>query len=168
MKRFIALSAFVLVAGCSQEPAPTANEKVSDDDAFAIAMAAADAAAAENDATGGPAPKTETVVALSDADKGRVCRAAIASLMGRDPSIIRVISASGGIHRVRYTRDDGTVWTNECRVGNGTAEWRAFDNGQPGRWRNEDTIRFTLDGSTINIQSFMSGELVTNDTYEVK
>lgn len=165
MKRIIALTALTTIAGCSQEPAPTPSE-VSADEAFAVAMAAADVAAEENDAA--PAPKIETVVALSNADKGRVCRAAIASLMGRDPSIIRVISASGGIHRVRYTRDDGTVWTNECRVGNGTAEWRAFDNGQPGRWRNEDTIRFTLDGSTINIQSFMSGELVTNDTYEVQ
>lgn len=87
---------------------------------------------------------------------------------GRDPAIIRVISADQGIHRVRYTRDDGTVWTNECRVGDGTVEWRAVLDGQPGRWRTEDTIRFTVDGPTIHIQSFMYGEPVTDDTYQVE
>ena len=108
-------------------------------------------------------------VALSDADKGRVCRAAIASLNGRDPAIIRVILAQADINRVRYTRDDGTVWTNECRVAdNGTAEWRMVQNGQPGRWRNEDMIRYAVDGASINIQTFMGGEPITNDTYTVE
>jgi hypothetical protein len=105
---------------------------------------------------------------LTAEDKGRVCRAAIASLNGRDPAIIRVISTSDDIHRVRYTRDDGTVWTNECRVGEGTAEWRMVENGQPGRWRTEDTIRFTVDGSTISINTFMGGEPMTSDTYTVE
>ncbi len=107
-------------------------------------------------------------VSLSDADKGRVCRAIVASLNGRDPAIIEVISSEGFTYRVRYTRDDGTVWINECRVGAGTAEWRAIMDGQPGRWRDEDTIRFTVDGSTINVETFSMGEPMTNDTYTVE
>lgn len=120
-------------------------------------------------------PKTDanesksTSPVVGPAQKGRICRAAIASLNGRDPAIIRVLSASDGIYRVRYTRDDGTVWTNECRVAdNGFAEWRAVQNGQPGRWRDEDTIRYSVAGDSISIKTYMGGELVTDDTYEVK
>jgi hypothetical protein len=80
-----------------------------------------------------------------------------------------VVSNADGINRVRYTRDDGTVWTNDCRVSDdGSAEWRAVQNGQPGRWRDEDTTRYTVDGTSISIQTFMGGELVTDETYGVK
>nr|WP_315025435.1 hypothetical protein [Brevundimonas diminuta] len=157
MKRLAALSALTMLAACGDAD-QQARENLTESTAE-LQEATANARAL--------LPPEPTPVSLSDEDAGRVCRAAIASLNGRDPAIIRVISTNAGIHRVRYRRDDGTVWTNECRVGNGTAEWRAVMDGQPGRWRNEDTIRFTVDGSTINIQTFMGGEPVTNDTYEV-
>lgn len=162
MKKLLAAAALLSVAACGgqeepEQPQPPAHTGVE--------MAAFDGAPPNYTAMPAPAPAASS---LSVADEGRVCRAAIASLNGRDPAIIRVISTSGDIHRVRYTRDDGTVWTNECRIGDGTAEWRAVQDGQPGRWRDEDTIRFTVDGSTINIQTFMMGEPVTNDTYTVK
>jgi hypothetical protein len=161
MKRIIALAVLATLTACGN-PTDTSSAMTAEEAGNAPATDAAGATAASQ-----PAPVVEQA-SLSDADKGRVCRAAIASLNGRDPAIIRVISTKDDIHRVRYTRDDGTVWTNECRVGTGTAEWRMVQDGQPGRWRNEDTIRFTVDGSAINIQTFMGGEPVTNDTYEVE
>lgn len=142
-----------------------------DEAAVAAANDAAVYASANDIAADAEATATynrELLAALSNDDKGRVCRAAIASLNGRDPEIIRVISTDGDIHRVRYTRDDGTVWTNECRVGANTAEWRMVENGRPGRWRNEDTIRFNIDGPRISIQTFMMGDPMTSDTYEIR
>lgn len=120
---------------------------------------------AEKSATIEPAAPT---VVVADADKGRACRAIIASLNGRQPDIIRVISHEGDQYRVRYTRDDGTVWTNDCIVGNGNAQWRMVENGQPGRWRNEDTINFTVDGEKIDVQTYMNGEPVTSDSYTIR
>lgn len=105
---------------------------------------------------------------LSDDDKGRVCRAIIASLNGRDPNIIRVISSEGNTYRVRYTRDDGTVWTNDCGFGTGIAQWRMVEEDRVGRWRTEDTIQFSLSGQNISVKSFMDGELVTDDSYTVR
>lgn len=105
--------------------------------------------------------------ARTAADEGRICRAAVGSLNGRDPAIIKVISATNGLYRVRYTRDDATVWTNDCRFVNDLVEWRMVENGQPGRWRTEDTIRYTINGPTISINSFMGGELMTSDTYRI-
>jgi hypothetical protein len=156
MKRLIALAALPMLAACGEDP--TANTTYTPPEAEttpAVEEPLADA--------GDP-----TLVSLSDEDKGRVCRAAIASLNGRDPAIIRVISSDNGLYRVRYTRDDGTVWTNECSVAEGSAQWRMVENGQPGRWRYEDTVRFTVDGPTISINTFMNGEPMTSDTYEVE
>ncbi len=159
MKRLVALGALMVVAACDDgyEQAGRDLTQSTRELNEANEMAAAIRGDVE------PQP-----VSLSDADKGRVCRAIIASLNGRDPAIIEVISSQGFTHRVRYRRDDGTVWTNECRVGSGTAEWRAITDGQPGRWRDEDTIRFTVDGPTITVETFSMGELMTNDTYTVE
>lgn len=108
------------------------------------------------------------VSTISAADRGRICRAAIASIFGRDPSIIRVLGQADGIVRVRYSRpDDGTVWTNECRVNASTVDWRAVDNGRPGRWRTEDTLRFKQDGASITVEQFMNGEHINTKTHAV-
>lgn len=115
---------------------------------------------------GDPTSSTEVEsVGLSDADKGRVCRAAIASMHERDPATIRVVAVTDGIHRVSYLLEDGNDWTAECRVGNDTAEWRPVANGQPLAWQDRDTIRFTVKGSTINVRTFYRDEPVTSDTY---
>lgn len=164
MKKIIAISLVTLAAACGDADYEKAQQDVAD------STAELNGVVAETDAL--VAPATPIVqpepIELSDDDKGRVCRAAIASLNGRDPAVINVISYQGGIHRVRYTRDDGTVWTNECRVGDGTAESRIVENGQPGRWRTEETISFTVDGDTIGINTFMGGEPWSSDRYIVQ
>ncbi len=108
-----------------------------------------------------------TRVVLTEADMGRICRAAIASLNGRDPAVIKVTGSAGNLRRVRYTRDDGTTWTNECRFGGGGLDWRTVENGQPGRWRTEDEVRFSINGKDIAIDTFMGGEPVTSDFYTI-
>ncbi|MBI2260282.1 MAG: hypothetical protein HYU62_01255 [Caulobacterales bacterium] len=103
-------------------------------------------------------------VAMTAKDMGRVCRAAIATVMGRDPSIIRVTATNGNIVDVRYTRDDGTVWSNRCRVESGRVTWAAIENGQPGRWRTEDNITFSADGDQITVTESIMG----TETYTVR
>lgn len=168
MKRVLGIGVLALLAGCSAE-----DRAEREREAFIQArIESAAALAAEKAAADVAAKEASVVVAkaseeLTDAVKGKVCRAAIANVMGRDPSIIRVLSNSDGITRVRYTRDDGTVWTNECRVHPGNVEWRAIDGGRVGRWRTEDTIRYRVDGSRITIEQFMSGEHIDTRTYTV-
>ena len=153
MKR-LALIAAVAVASCGQSEAPASD-------------AAVPAVKATATASPAPAPVTPTPVvkALSDDDRGRVCKAAIAVLNGRDPSIMRVIKDEAGLTRVRYTRDDGTVWTNECRVEPDRVSWRIVDSGGPGRWRTEDTITYAIDGDTVSVRLSMDGEVVSEKEY---
>ena len=160
MKKITAVAVVLTLAACGERTSlDEANDQLADSTAE-LREVTANAALLT--------PSTQPV-SVDDADKGRICRAAIASLNGRDPAIIKVVSNADGINRVRYTRDDGTVWTNDCRVSDdGSAKWRAVQNGQPGRWRDEDTIRYAVAGPSISIQTFMGGELVTDDTYEVK
>lgn len=163
MKRLLALGALGMVSGCGEER-PAEPPYFPEYDAKGAAERAAEGARGEQE-TARSAPRP---VILTSADRGRACRAIIASLNGRDPAIIRVISTDGDIYRVRYTRDDGTVWTNECRVDDGTAKWRMIENGQPGRWRDEDTILFSVEGKSIRVKTFMNGDPITNDTYTVE
>lgn len=51
---------------------------------------------------------------ISASAMGRVCRATIAALIVRSPSIIKVTKIDGSIVHTRYTRGDGTVWKNQC------------------------------------------------------
>ncbi|MDO9607395.1 MAG: hypothetical protein Q7J26_02630 [Brevundimonas sp.] len=154
MRRLVALGSLGFLIGCG-------------DGDYDKAAADLSASTAEPNRVTAEAAKLHPVEELSGEDKGRVCRAVVASLNGRQPDIIRVISNEGDQYRVRYTRDDGTVWTNDCIVGNGTAQWRMVENGQPGRWRNEDTINFTVNGEKIDVQTFMNGEPITSDSYTV-
>lgn len=114
-----------------------------------------------------PAP-----VKLTEADEGRICRAAIAAINGRQPDIIKVVKRSGEIIRTRYTRDDGKVWTNECRVSGDKVEWRTFDvdgpGTGPGRWRDEDDVRFVVSGQSITITQHMDGDFVGKETFTVR
>lgn len=120
-----------------------------------------------------PPPQPEATprpVALTSTIRGRICRATIASIMGRDPNIIRVVSNSGEVVRVRYTRDDGTVWNQQCRVStDGQVTWAGIENGRVGRWRTEDAISYTVEApNRIRIRQSSMGELLDDSVYTVR
>lgn len=69
----------------------------------------------------------------------QVCKAAIATIMGRDPGIVRGYYEEGGVTYLAYQRpDDGKLWKYKCRLDGRTVLWGMAD----GRWRNH-----SLDGT---------------------
>lgn len=158
--RFGVLVSALALAACS--PASDPQQPV--DPVVAANEASADAMAAARAADSTKAQPEVAPVAMTAKDMGRVCRAAIGTVMGRDPSIIRVTATNGNIVDVRYTRDDGTVWSNRCRVESGRVTWAAIENGQPGRWRTEDNISFSADGDQITVTESIMG----TETYTVR
>ncbi|WP_156402422.1 hypothetical protein [Caulobacter sp. Root1472] len=116
-----------------------------------------------------------STAAAKQAGVGRICRAAIATVMGRDPSTIKAAPApdattdQGMTVRTRYTRaSDGTVWRNECSVAGNRVLWAAVDaDGSVGRKRLEDQIYFRAEGHNITIQLEMDGQRVSEKTYLV-
>lgn len=153
--RSLAITISLVVAGCG----PNAEQ---------AEVAAMDEKA---DVQAPPSVQQPASVAMSEADMGRACRGAIASINGRDPGIIKVTRTAGNLIRTRYTRDDGTVWQNECEVGSGNLRWRTWDgNGPgsgPGRWRTEDEILFTITGDKVHVRQSMEGELISEDDFTI-
>jgi hypothetical protein len=73
-----------------------------------------------------------------------ICRAAIASIMGRDPKIMQVTQNVGDVLFLTYVRAmDNFVWTYRCRVEGNRVVWAT----EPGRWRDDakdDKVLFEI------------------------
>lgn len=90
----------------------------------------------------------------------QICKATIAALMGRSPSVIRIDRTDGDVVFLRYTRADGTKWANRCSVS--PSAKRVHWASEPGRWRNlpeDGQVFYSLsdDGGTVTIIQAMPG-----------
>ena len=86
------------------------------------------------------------------------CRATIAAIMGRDPSIIGVDRRKGDVVALSYIRqNDGTRWAYRCKIDGNRVVW-ASDTG---RWRThpmDERINFRFGPSNLVItQVFPDG-----------
>jgi hypothetical protein len=118
-------------------------------------------------------PATSGPAAISAKDMGRVCRASIGAIMGRNPAIISAKIVAEDLVETKYTRDDGTVWKNQCRFEPGRIVWRTVDAFGPGsglgRWRDEDELLFRIEsGDRIWVRLSMSGSLLSEESYTVR
>jgi hypothetical protein len=75
-----------------------------------------------------------------------ICRTAIASIMGRDPKIVRVTRIAGDILFLSYVRPiDNFVWDYRCKIQGNRVIWAS----EPGRWREDpkdDKVFFEILG----------------------
>jgi hypothetical protein len=73
-----------------------------------------------------------------------ICRAAIASMTGRDPKVMQVARTTGDVLFLTYLRPiDNFVWTYRCRIEGNRVMWAT----EPGRWREDpkdDKIFFEI------------------------
>jgi hypothetical protein len=85
-----------------------------------------------------------------------ICRAAIASIKGRDPKLIKVARAGDDVFFLRYTRPaDKFDFVYRCRVEANRVVWA----DEPGRWRNEpkdDKISFEAIDDGTHLQIFVT------------
>ena len=93
----------------------------------------------------------------------QICKAAIAAIMGRASSIIRIDRADGEVRFLSYVRADGTKWAYRCKLDGTRVIWA----GAEGRWRiapEDERIEFAApgDGSSVTItQRFTDGSVST-------
>lgn len=109
------------------------------------------------------------VQAETDFSTADVCKAAIATEMGRELKIIKTIK-SGDMPEVGYTRHDGDKFRYRCRVESDRVIWQAYfpDRSAWGRWRNsadDAVLTFKADANKLSISSSQTG---TTDTYPKK
>lgn len=103
---------------------------------------------------------------FSESDAGKVCRAVVAVLNGRDVEIIRVYKFEKGMPYVSYKRpDDGKVWKNRCKFDGNRVIWSGVDipgyGPGPGRWRDgpyDEKIVFEIrEGGVLLIMTYDDG-----------
>lgn len=92
---------------------------------------------------------------------GRLCAAAIGSIMGLTELQVGIQHETPVIARVGYQRSDRTQWTYDCRFDGSHITWRTVEDGRPGRWRTDPTdevITFTMTpgGASVTV----NGEVV--------
>jgi hypothetical protein len=82
-----------------------------------------------------------------------ICRTAIASIMGRDPKLVRVTRNTGDVLFLSYLRPiDNFVWDYRCKIQGTRVIWAS----EPGRWREapkDDKVFFEIvgDGKQLRI-----------------
>jgi hypothetical protein len=73
-----------------------------------------------------------------------ICRAAIASIMDRDPKMMQIARIAGDVVFLTYDRPiDNFVWTYRCRIEGNRVVW----GDEPGRWRDgpkDDKVFFEV------------------------
>jgi len=86
----------------------------------------------------------------------QVCRATIATIMGRDPAIIKVYRTDEESVHVTYVRpDDGVIWSQRCRFEGHRVIWAS----PTGRWRTlpeDGVLTFSSSGDTLTINERFS------------
>ena len=97
-----------------------------------------------------------------------ICRAAIASITGRDPRIMRITRIDGDILFLSYVRPiDNFVWDYRCRIEGNRVIWAS----EPGRWREAPTdARISFDvvgeGRQLRITDDHGGGSVTSELFD--
>jgi hypothetical protein len=73
-----------------------------------------------------------------------ICRTAIASIMGRDPKLVRVTRTTDDVLFLSYVRPiDNFVWDYRCKIRGNRVIWAS----EPGRWREnpkDDKVFFEI------------------------
>lgn len=95
----------------------------------------------------------------------QICKAAIGTLMGRDPLSIRVTEKIGTVVHLYYVRNDGTKWAYRCRLEGQKIIWATAD----GRWRTEasdEKITFRAKSGSLEINQQYSDGSSSKETFK--
>jgi hypothetical protein len=97
-----------------------------------------------------------------------ICRTAIASIMGRDPKIVRVTRITDDVLFLSYLRPiDNFVWDYRCKIRGNRVIWAS----EPGRWREDakdDKVFFEIveDGRQLRIIEDHGDGSATKELFE--
>lgn len=95
----------------------------------------------------------------------RICRAAIAAMMGRPVEIINFTEQKGDVIYTTYIRpSDNTAWNNRCRIAGNSVIW----SSENGRWRNspqDEKVTFEVENGTIFIHQKYSDGSTSSKRY---
>jgi len=98
----------------------------------------------------------------------QICKAGIATVMGRDPAIIRIDRVQGEVVYLSYIRkDDGKKWGYKCTLDGNRIVW----GSDTGRWRThkmDSKVFFYVEGSVLKVEDRFSDGSATQKSFNSK
>lgn len=98
----------------------------------------------------------------------QICKATIATVMSKDPSIINIDKVSGKVISLSYIRNaDSSKWAYRCKTEGSKAIW-ASDTG---RWRThalDSKITFSANGNTLKVTEKYNDGSATKKSFSSK
>jgi len=93
---------------------------------------------------------------------GKVCKAAVASMFGRDHKTMKLDKIDDGIAYVHYIRpDDNSRWAVKCKLDGDRVIWASNNADNSKRWRTDpldDVVKYSIKDKTIKItQEYTDG-----------
>lgn len=106
--------------------------------------------------------------------KEQVCKAAVATMMGRDPKIVKVKKTKDGIVYLSYRRpDDGKLWAYRCKFEGDQVIWASDNADSLGRWRTHPAdekinYRTSQGGTVLRIEERYGDSSSTSKEFSLK
>lgn len=97
--------------------------------------------------------------AHADFTTDQICRAGIATIMSKDPSIISIYKKSGDVKYLAYIRkSDGSKWSYKCKIKGFRIHWGSIrSDGSEGRWRTHPADAKVIFKTGIDILTVTEG-----------
>ena len=96
-------------------------------------------------------PLTSQAESVGVFKESQICKAAISTIMGRDPTSMKIKQSQNSAVIVSYKRDDGNNYSYKCKTEGKNIIW----GNQSGRWRTnkfDSKVSFTVQGNNIEIK----------------
>ncbi|MBJ8875057.1 hypothetical protein I5412_08680 [Citrobacter koseri] len=109
----------------------------------------------------------------AEANVGQICKAAAASMFGRDHKIMKLDKIQSDVAYVHYIRkDDSTRWAIKCKlIDDDQVMWASNNPDSSGRWRNDpadSVVKYKVDGNKLTISEVYSDGSRTSNSYPLK
>lgn len=112
-----------------------------------------------------------TVKANDSNTLGKVCKAAVASVFGRDHKTMKLDKIVGDVAFIHYVRPgDHSHWSVKCKLDGDRVIWASNNTDDSKRWRTDpldDVIKYSIEDTMLTITQEYTDGSSSNDEYKL-
>lgn len=102
---------------------------------------------------------------------GKVCKATVASVFGRDHKTMKLEKIVDDVAFIHYVRPgDDTRWSVKCKLDGGRVIWASNNSDDSKRWRTDpldDVIKYSIEDAMLTITQEYTDGSSSNDEYKL-
>ncbi|AVF37362.1 hypothetical protein BV494_05245 [Rahnella sikkimica] len=102
---------------------------------------------------------------------GKACKAAVASVFGRDHKSMKLDKIEGDVAFVHYIRSsDHSLWAVKCKLDGDRVIWASNNPDDSKRWRTDpldDVVKYSIEDTMLTITQEYTDGSSSNDEYKL-